>query len=337
MAQLERPQRRFRSGLVVGKFAPPHRGHQHLIERAREACERVLVMVWSNPDFAEMPSTARAGWLRDLYADARDVEVVAFAGARVPRNDAAAAEQHAFVRAQLPGPVDAVFSGEAYGPAFARALGAVHVPVARIGGWSGRELRSDVHAHRAALDPRVYARFVERVAFLGAESSGKSTLARALAERLHTEYVEEVGRRVWVEAQGELPLDAYERICREHVELEDEASLRAHRYVFVDTNAITTQQYAYFFFGECPPVVRAYADRCSERYAHTFVCAPDIPFEQDGTRVHPQVQRYMDGAIRNDLSLRGIPYHVVGGSLEARIDEVLRVLGASRPSRVVIG
>ena len=51
-------------------------------------------------------------------------------------------------------------------------------------------------------------------------------------------------------------------------------------------------------------------------------------FHQDGTRVHPQVQQYMDGAIRNDLTIRRIPYTVVGGSVEARVTQVLRAIGA---------
>ena len=95
----------------------------------------------------------------------------------------------------------------------------------------------------------------------------------------------------------------------------------------MDTDAITAQQYAVFFFGECPPEGRAYADRCRERYAHTFVCATDVPFDQDGTRVHPQVQRYQDGAIRNDLAVRGVPYTVVGGTVEERVATVRRVIG----------
>ena len=139
--------------------------------------------------------------------------------------------------------------------------------------------------------------------------------------------MEEVGRTLWVAAGGDLPLAEYETICREHVALEDAAVQRARRFVFVDTNAITTQEYAFFFFGECPPEVQAYAARCRERYAHTFVCAPDIPFDQDGTRVHPQVQRYMDGAIRNDLTIREIPYTVVGGPLAERVAQVRVHLG----------
>lgn len=168
---------------------------------------------------------------------------------------------------------------------------------------------------------------VQLVAFLGAESSGKSTLARALAEASGEPYVEEVGRRLWVAAGGDLPLAEYETICREHVALEEAAIRQAERFVFVDTNAITTQQYAFFFFGTCPPEVQAYADRCRQRYAHTVVCAPDFAFEQDGHRVHPQVQAYMDGAIRNDLTIRGIPYTVVGGPLADRVAQVRAMIG----------
>jgi NadR type nicotinamide-nucleotide adenylyltransferase len=318
---------RYGSGLVVGTFAPLHRGHQLVIETALAACDRVTVMTWANPDLPSMPTAVRAGWVRALYPEA---EVIAFDAADCPPDDAPDAVQQAFTASVLPHPVDAVFTSEAYGEPLAARLGAVHVPVdpgrVRVP-ISGTAIREDVLGHRAWLDPRVAAHFVERVVFLGAESTGKSTLAQALAEALDEPAVEEVGRRLWVEAGGDLPLADYVRICREHVALEDAAAERARRVVLVDTNAITTQQYAFFFFGECPPEVQAYADRCRERYAHVFVCAPDIPFDQDGTRVHPQVQQYMDGAIRNDLTIRGIPYTVVGGPLAERVATVRAVLG----------
>lgn len=167
----------------------------------------------------------------------------------------------------------------------------------------------------------------ELVVFLGAESTGKSTLARALADDLGEPYVEEVGRTLWEQADGDLPLEEFATICREHVALEDRLIPEADRFVFVDTNAITTQQYAFFFFGECPPEVQAYADRCRQRYDRTFVCAPDIPFESDGWRAEAEVRRYQDGAIRNDLTIRGIPYTVVGGTLAERVAAVRAALG----------
>ncbi len=318
---------RYGSGLVVGTFAPLHRGHQLVIETALAACDHVTVMTWARPDLPAMPTAVRAGWIRALYPD---VEVVAFDASDCPPDDAPDAVQRAFTAAHLPRPVDAVFTSEPYGDALAERLGAVHVsvdPERRRAPISGTQIRADVGAHGDWLAPVVRAHFVQRVAFLGAESTGKSTLVQALADTLGEPAVEEVGRRLWVEAGGDLPLADYVRICREHVALEDRAVERARRFVFVDTNAITTQQYAFFFFGECPPEVRAYADRCRERYARTVVCATDIPFDQDGTRVHPQVQQYQDGAVRNDLTIRGIPYAVVGGTLEARVASVRRLLG----------
>ena len=319
----------YRSGLVVGKFAPLHRGHQRIIEAAHAACDHVTIMVWSAPDFDTMPPPVRAGWLRALYPDAT---VVAFDAIEAPPNVAPDAVHHAFVRSRLPRPVDAVFAAEAYGPAFAAALGAAYARLDRSGdAVSGSAVRANVHAHADALDPRVYAHFVERVAFLGAESSGKSTLAQALAERLGTAYAEEYGRTLWEERAGEVPLADYVLISERHRAIEDEAILRARRFLFCDTNAVTTQQYAFFFHGACPTRVQALAAECRTRYAHTVVCAPDIPFDQDGTRVHPQVQQYMDGAIRNDLTIRGIPYTVVGGMLDERVAAVCRALGVEAP------
>ena len=168
---------------------------------------------------------------------------------------------------------------------------------------------------------------VQRIALLGAESSGKSTLAAALAERLGTAWAEEYGRTLWEERGGDVPLADYVLIAERHRDIEDAALARARRFLFCDTNAITTQQYAFFFWGACPPRVQALAAECATRYARTLVCTPDFGLVQDGWRVSPEVQRYQDGAIRNDLTIRGIPYDVVSGSVEARVAQVLALLG----------
>lgn len=169
------------------------------------------------------------------------------------------------------------------------------------------------------------------VAILGAESTGKTTLALALAERLAEPYVEEAGRTLWEERGGDLPLADYVEIVQRHHALEEAAIPRARRFVVVDTNALVTQYYAYVFHRACPPEVRAAADRCRARYAHVLVCDPDIPFQVDGWRASPDAQRFMDGAIRNDLVVRGIPYTPVGGTVEARVQTALQTIGAAPP------
>ena len=142
----------------------------------------VSVLVWSNPDFDEMPNAIRAAWVRELYP-ALNV-VVADDG---PANESPGPVHWAYVSdllARLRLTPDVVVSSEGYGRPFAEHLGAEHVaadPDRRGVPTSGTAIRADVHADRRDLDTRVYRHFVERVVFLGAESTGKSTLAARMA------------------------------------------------------------------------------------------------------------------------------------------------------------
>ena len=57
---------RYTVGLVVGKFAPLHKGHELVIKTALAQCESVLVLVYSNPDFSWMPAKTRAKWVPEV-------------------------------------------------------------------------------------------------------------------------------------------------------------------------------------------------------------------------------------------------------------------------------
>lgn len=319
-------------GLVVGKFAPLHSGHQLVLDTADNESDDLTVLVYSVPDFPAMPSVMRAEWVRRLYPDAR-----VLVPEDPPPNDAPDRTHQAYVAAFLRDAgieVDAVFTSEAYGDNLATVLTGVGRPVRhRLVDMarstfpiSGREIRADVHSHRAWLDPAVYADFVELVVLLGAESTGKSTLAAALAEAFATTSVAEFGREVWEEQHGKLTLDDYVHIATRHRELEDEAMLDANRYVFVDTNALTTMLLCYAYEGHGLPALTELARSAERRYAHVFLCADDIPFEQDGWRDDEAWRSRAQGLVRFDLAARGIEYVEIGGPLDDRINQISSVL-----------
>ncbi len=326
---------RFQHALIVGKFAPPHRGHQHLIEAAIAQARHVTVLCYAGPDFVAMPSEHRAHWLRELYPG---IEV--FAPQTAPPDDAGDEAQQLFVREWLAArgiAVDAVFTSEPYGEAVARRLGAhvthceVDLARARVP-IHGSAIRADVHAHRQWLHPSIYRHFVRRVVFLGAESTGKSTLTEAMAQRYDTRPVPEIGRLVWEQKRGQLSVSDYVDIAARHRAAEDAALLEANRFLFVDTNAVTTLLlgFCYRQLDMPPPELRAWADACKERYAYTFVCDDDIVFEQDGWRDDASWRERVQGMVLYDLEMRGIEYRIVRGPLSARIDAVARVLDAER-------
>jgi nicotinamide riboside kinase len=166
------------------------------------------------------------------------------------------------------------------------------------------------------------------VVFVGAESTGKSTLVEHLAREFDTVYVPEIGRAIWEEKQGQLNVDDYVDISVKHRQAEDEARLRARRYLFVDTSALTTLLLGYEFghVTDAPAELLRHADDCRLRYAHHFVCADDIPFVQDGVRESESWRARIHRLVLEDLEARGIDYTIVRGTVEERAAQVRRTL-----------
>lgn len=349
--------KRFRRGLVVGKFSPLHRGHMYLIEAAAMACEEVVVIGYSVPEFPGCEASRRERWLRVLFPGALIVvptedslrlllrDPTQFP--HVPHNDEPADRHRRFCAAllheHLGTTVDAVFSSEEYGEGFAALLtceqrrrdpaAPVVTPVCldqarRFVPISGTALRADVHGHREFLHPEVYAGFVERVALLGAESTGKSTLAAELARGGDTVHVAEYGRELWLERGGRLQFDDYQRIAETQVAREETACRdpRVRRFVFCDTTPLTTWLYQTLDWGDAAPAVTYAAGR---RYAHTFLCAPDFALVQDGTRRDEAFRTRQHTRYREELAARGVAFTELAGGLAQRIARVRSVLGVS--------
>jgi NadR type nicotinamide-nucleotide adenylyltransferase len=333
---------RFRCGLVVGKFSPLHHGHEALIRRALDSCDEVIVISYSRPEYAGCEATRRAQWLSALFPTTKRIVVTdEFLG--VPDNDAPEAEHRDFCallcETHFGTTVDVVFTSEDYGTGFAdhltrryRAQGRNGSPVAHVCldrhrvkiPISGSEIRADVHAHRNWLSPTVYASFVKQICVLGGESSGKSVLTEALAERFDTVFVPEYGRELWVAKGGKLAYEDLLDIALRQVEREQQAALRSNRFLFCDTSPLTTLFYSVEMFGRADAALEALALRPYELHV---LCAPDFEFVQDGTRRDAEFRRRQHAWYVEQLERRGLRYLLVEGSVRARVERVAGRLG----------
>lgn len=351
--ELSASRTRYRRGLVVGKFCPLHLGHMHLIQAAIDACGEVLVISYTKPEFTGLERARREAWLRELFPGVRslvidDASLGMLCASRgllprkLPHNDEDAAVHREFTawlcEAICETTVDAVFTSEDYGDGFALALSAyfgkrlsggaavrhVCVDLARAAvPISGGRIRDNPHLHRAFMHPAVYASFVQRICLLGGESSGKTTLARALAARLDTLWVPEVGREHWEERGGALAYTDMRLIAEGQVEREDALARQARQWLVCDGSALTTVFYSLDGFGRVDPVVRRLAE---QPYAFTFVCAPDFPFVQDGTRRDVEFRQRQHRWYCSVLEARGVPFMVLVGPVAQRMDAVCNTL-----------
>lgn len=311
---------------------PLHRGHQLVIERALAKSDSLTVAVYDSApagEYPEMPIETRARWIADLYPD-----VEAVVPLPDPRrdpddgDDPRHAELYAAGLAPL-GDFDRVFTSETRYEAFARLIAAEHVVVdeaRELVPISGTKIREDVYEHRAWLDPRVYASLVRKVAIVGTESTGKTTLARELADRLDTLWAPEYGRELWVQ-QGGAAFADYLTIGRTQLRREEELRRESRRLLFCDTTPWTTLHWCHWMHGTADPRLRDLADRTMGDYTW-FVCADDFPWQQDGWREmgNGEARRFQEQQLA-DLDARGMTYVVLEGPLEQRIDAALRQLG----------
>jgi NadR type nicotinamide-nucleotide adenylyltransferase len=318
-------------GVVVGKFYPPHAGHRHLIDTAAAQVDRLDVFVCDRRD-QTIPAAIRASWLRETHAHQPNVHVREIHDFEDDDNSEAWA--HCIVEALGYVP-DVAFTSEDYGERFARCMGARHVSVdrdRRVMPVSGTLVRADPLKQWAYLAPPVRAWYAVRVAVVGAESTGTTTLARALAGHYGTDWVPEYGREYCEQlvASGE-PLEAHRwkteeflEIARTQLAREDEAARRCNRLLFCDTDILATSVWHERYVGTASAELRAIA--ASRHYALHVLTDCDIGFVQDGLRDGEHVREWMTARFREELAATGRRWLPVSGTHENRMSAVTRVL-----------
>lgn len=166
-----------------------------------------------------------------------------------------------------------------------------------------------------------------RIAIVGSASSGKTTLAQALAERYGDVWVPEYLRE-FVELRQRVPVeDDQLHIAETQAAREDLAMARASRFLFCDTTPLMTAVYSRHYFGRIEPRLEALV--ASRRYDVTLACAPDIPWTPDGLCREPEDQSGAVNAILSEeLATRAIAHVRIHGPLAQRLRQVEEVLGA---------
>jgi NadR type nicotinamide-nucleotide adenylyltransferase len=165
-----------------------------------------------------------------------------------------------------------------------------------------------------------------RVAIVGAESSGKSTLAEALAGHYGTVWVPEYLRE-FVETAGRVPYEQDQAgIARTQLEREDAAAARASRFLFCDTAPVMTAVYSRMYWNRVDEELAALAQ--AHDYTFTLVAAPDGPWVPDGLqRDSDEVRQQVHRLVIATLDALRIPFVQVTGGLPQRLRQAEALLG----------
>jgi HTH-type transcriptional repressor of NAD biosynthesis genes len=365
---------RFAHGLVVGKFYPPHRGHQFLIEQAAARCAQVTVLVMA-ARCETVPLADRMAWLRAACAELPAVTVT---GVRcdVPvdfADEAVLAAQVAVMRAALARdgrpPVEVVVSSEPYGAELAARLGAEHVcvdPGRHAVPVSAARIRADLAGRWDDLTIATQSGLAARVVVVGAESTGTSTIAGLLAGRYRrrggawarTRCVTEAGRDYtiarWQQARSaavaagrpgpaleELEWAAadFDAIAAEQTRRENDAAAAGSPLVVCDTDAFATSVWERRYLGGQARSIQPWAAAGLPRHdVYLLTSHEQVPWQDDGLREGDlQVRAAMTGWFAQALTAAGHSWVLLTGGIADRLALAMRVTDAALARRAAFG
>ena len=168
-----------------------------------------------------------------------------------------------------------------------------------------------------------------RLTLIGPESTGKTTLAIALAEHYHTswapEYLREFCQRKWEKTGIVCEWDDLIPILQGSLHNEQEAAIRARGLVILDTNPITLEIYSKLYYRKVPAAIKKASAKRPENEFY-ILTNTDVPWEFDVLRDRENERDYILDLMKSEFIQRKLPYLLVSGPVEERLKQINRWL-----------
>ena len=158
---------------------------------------------------------------------------------------------------------------------------------------------------------------VKKVVICGPESTGKSTLVEKLASHFKTSFAKEFARdflqEKWDSTNTVCTKEDLIDIVKGQIDNENESLLKADRFLFCDTNILTTIAWSKTHFnGYCNKWIIDQSKKLS--YDYYLILNVDTKWVQDDLRDRPNERKKMFEAHKLELDLLGVSYDIIKGS-----------------------
>jgi HTH-type transcriptional repressor of NAD biosynthesis genes len=307
--------RKYKTGVMLGKFMPPHFGHVFSVETALAHCDKVHLLVYTMKG-EPLEGFSRYDALRSHFIS-EDRLIITWVEKNLPQEPH---EDPNFwdiwkhqVESDVQEKIDCFFGSENYVKTMGEICNCDHFivnidrKIVPISGTSCRENTSDEWEY---IIPEFRHKMVKKICFVGGESTGKSTITKAMAKVFMTNYVEEYGREhCSIKPPSEFTPGDFYAIALEQQKRVSRSAHSSYKYLFCDTDTITTQAFFQLYLKKNSIILDAYISE--DDYYHYFLLAPTIEFEQDGTREFESHREEQFVLIKSLLDKWKKPYTVV--------------------------
>ena len=164
---------------------------------------------------------------------------------------------------------------------------------------------------------------MKRIAFTGPESCGKTTIAKRFAAHVEGSYVEEFARTYLEQRTGQSDESDLLTIAQGQWALWKEPN----GILIADTEMLVLKVWSEVRFGRTDAFIEEALK--TQNFDHYFLCYPDLPWEPDPLREHPEKRLELFDLYRDKLRALNFPFTVLKGSIDQRLmtcDDIFSVL-----------
>lgn len=332
-----------RVGFYGGKFLPFHQGHLYSALQARAMVDHLYIIVLydeqrdqilcANGKIPYIPYKERALWISQEMKDDPNITVLYLEDEDPIHGDYNWEAGANRIKAAIPETITHVFSSESeyeqwFSQFYPQAKHMIIDEARENFSIDATTIRKEgVYKNWDFIPQSARPFFTKKVAIVGTESCGKSTLVRNLAKLFQTTYVEEYGRTICEEIGNgsDLIMDRhYEAIVYGHKHLEYEKIKQANKILFIDSEQVVTQYYTKVYQGYELPIVEEAIQ--TQQYDLYLYLEPDVPWVDDGYRVlgNDDVRQRNNQLLKNMFHERNIPFVIISGTYADRLAQAIK-------------
>ncbi|WP_369766089.1 DUF4301 family protein [Flavobacterium sp. WC2429] len=167
-----------------------------------------------------------------------------------------------------------------------------------------------------------------KIAMFGPESTGKTTLAKQLAEYYKTLWVPEFARdylqEKWDKQQLACDVNDMLPIAYGQTKLENDALAHANDYLFCDTNLMVTKVFSEVYYNFCDPSLDKAA--LKHEYDLFFLTDIDVPWEKDDLRDKPEGRKSVFEVFKRALIENKKPFITLSGDKNLRLNTAISII-----------
>jgi NadR type nicotinamide-nucleotide adenylyltransferase len=165
---------------------------------------------------------------------------------------------------------------------------------------------------------------IKKIAIVGPESTGKSTLSEALARHYHTTWVPEFARDYCANLTEPCTWEDEINMFYGQLELEKQNLPKANKILICDTTILTVKIWCEHTFGRSPEIVDA--KLLEHHYDFYLLMDIDLPWQEDPLRDFPDLREYFMKIWHRELHSLNADYVVVSGSDHQRLKNAIHAI-----------